>query len=95
MLEQCICIYRLQLHNYKQHLEVKYYGGTYSPHPLLGDPCFLHRPQCVHEPAPVAGVLWWRLSDVEQHRAVSAGRQTQHFYQTANCLVAYSAAIPR
>lgn len=72
-----------------------YYGGTYSPHPLLGDPCFLHGPQRVHEPAPVAWVLWWRLADVEHCRAVGPGRQTQHFHQTANCLVAYSAPIPR
>lgn len=76
-------------------LSKDYYGGTYSPHPLLGDPCSLHSPQRVHEPAPVAWVLWWRLTDVEQCRAVGPGCQTQHLHQTANRLVAYSAPIPR
>lgn len=70
------------------------YGGTYSPHPLLGNACLLHSPQRVHEPVPVARVLWWRLPDVEQRRAVGPGCQTQHFHQTANRLVAYSAPFP-
>lgn len=72
-----------------------HYGGTYSPHPLLGNPCFLHSPQRVHEPVAVARVLWWRFADVEQCRAVGPGCQTQHFHQTANRLVAYSAPVPR
>lgn len=70
-------------------------GPTYSPHPLLGNPRFLHRPQRVHEPVPVAWVPWWRSAYVEQCRAVGPGCQTQHFYQATNCLVAYSAPVPR
>lgn len=71
------------------------YGETYSPHPLLGNPCFLHSPQRVHEPAPVAWVLWSRSVHIKQCRAVGPGCQTQHLHQAANRLVAYSAAVPR
>lgn len=69
-------------------------AGVNSPYPLLGYPCFLHSPQCVHEPAPVAWMLWWRFADVEQCRTVGSGCQTQHFHQTADCLVTNSAPFP-
>ena len=70
-------------------------GGTYSPHPLLGNPCFLHSPQRVHEPAPVARMLRWDLADVKHCRAVGPCCQTQHLHQATNRLVGYSAAVPR
>jgi len=82
--------------SYKQHILVMkgYYGGTYSPHPLGGNPSFLHGPQRVHEPAAVARMLRWRPADVEQSGAVGPGCQTQHVHQTADRLVAYPEAVP-
>lgn len=82
--------YRQQLNSFKD-----YCGGAYSPHPLQGNPRFLHSPQRVHEPAAVAWVLWWRFVNVEQRGAVGLGCQTKHFHQTANRLVAYSAPLLR